>query len=99
LVCDVDRVAYQLIMAQDRKSTARRSVRSVFLIIDDADAVGLGRRLEGFPFMVEDHNKAVAKLEEHLVKYLKGGHVGKTRPTLKKGGFLGIGGEKKVGWM
>ena len=46
--------------------------------------------------MVEDHNEAVASLEEHLVKYLKGGHAGKSRPTLHKGGFLGIGGLKKV---
>lgn len=46
--------------------------------------------------MVEDHNKAVADLESHLVKYLKGGQMGKKRPTMRKGGFMGMGGEKKV---
>ena len=57
-----------------------------------------GRRLEDFPEMVEDHNEAVADLESHLVKYLKKGEAAKKRPTLRKGGFLGIvGGEKKVG--
>ena len=47
--------------------------------------------------MVDDHNQAVGDLEEYLVKYLKGGHVAKSRPTLKKGGFLGLGGQKMVG--
>ncbi|OCF35877.1 hypothetical protein I316_02370 [Kwoniella heveanensis BCC8398] len=59
------------------------------------DCTSIGRRLEDFPEMVEDHNKAVAELEEHLVKYLKGGQVGKKRPVIRKGGFLGIGGAKK----
>jgi len=47
--------------------------------------------------MVEDHNQAVAELEKHLVKYLKDGKIGAKRPMLRKGGFLGMGGEKKVG--
>jgi hypothetical protein len=54
-----------------------------------------GRRLEDFPEMVEDHNRAVADLEVHLVKYLKGGRLANKRPVLRKGGFLGMGGEKK----
>ena len=45
---------------------------------------------------MEDHNEAVAELEKHLVKYLKGGKIGDKRPTLRKGGFLGVGGQKKV---
>ena len=48
--------------------------------------------------MVEDHNEAVASLEEHLVKYLKGGHAGKSRPTLHKGGFLGLVVSKRLDW-
>lgn len=47
--------------------------------------------------MVENHNQAVKDLEQHLVKYLKNGQMAKNRPTMTKGGFLGIGGEKKVG--
>lgn len=48
--------------------------------------------------MVEDHNQAVKDLEQYLVKYLKNGQMAKNRPTMTKGGFLGIGGEKKVGF-
>lgn len=47
--------------------------------------------------MVKAHNEAVAELEGYLVKYLKGDKMGSKRPTLKKGGFMGIGGERKVG--
>lgn len=49
--------------------------------------------------MVEDHNQAVQDLEKHLVKYLKGGKMANKRPTYTKGGFLGIGGEKKVSYI
>ena len=60
------------------------------------DHTTIGRRLQDFPEMVEEHNNAVADLEKHLVKYLKGGKIANKRPTYRKGGFLGIGGEKKV---
>lgn len=30
------------------------------------------------------------------MKYLKGGHVGKKRPKISRGGFMGIGGQKIV---
>ncbi|ORY28026.1 hypothetical protein BCR39DRAFT_576859 [Naematelia encephala] len=60
----------------------------------EIDCTSIGRRLEDFPQMVEDHNKAVADLESHLVKYLKGGKLGKNRPTMRKGAFMGIGGHK-----
>ncbi|KAK4687006.1 calcium permeable stress-gated cation channel, partial [Tremellales sp. Uapishka_1] len=61
----------------------------------ELDCTSIGRRLEDFPDMVESHNQAVQDLEAVLVKYLKGGKMASKRPTLKKGGFLGIGGEKK----
>ncbi|WRT70828.1 uncharacterized protein IL334_007827 [Kwoniella shivajii] len=62
----------------------------------EIDCTSIGRRLEDFPEMVEDHNKAVTEIEEHLVKYLKGGVTAKTRPTIRKGAFLGMcGGTKK----
>ena len=60
----------------------------------DIDCTCIGRRLEGFPDLVKKHNEAVAELEKYLVKYLKGGAMAKARPTLRKGGFLGLGGEK-----
>jgi hypothetical protein len=62
----------------------------------EIDCTSIGRRLQDFPAMVEDHNQAVQDLEKHLVKYLKGGKMAAKRPTYRKGGFLGIGGEKKV---
>lgn len=45
--------------------------------------------------MVEKHNEAVAELESHLVKYLKGNQLAKKRPTLKEGATLGMGGQKR----
>lgn len=62
----------------------------------EIDCTAIGRRLENFPAMVEDHNEAVKELEAYLVKYLKDGKMASKRPTLKKGGFMGMGGQKKV---
>ncbi|KIR52730.1 hypothetical protein I315_04593 [Cryptococcus gattii Ru294] len=60
------------------------------------DCTCIGRRLEDFPKMVDDHNKAIQELEKHLVKYLRGGEMAKKRPVIRKGGFLGLfGGVKK----
>ncbi len=39
----------------------------------EIDCTSIGRRLEDFPAMVEDHNQAVKDLEQYLVKYLKNG--------------------------
>lgn len=57
-------------------------------------SVHIGRRVGQLPDLIEYHNQAVCKLEEYLVLYLKGGKIGKARPTIRKGGFLGIGGKK-----
>ncbi|EIW65454.1 hypothetical protein TREMEDRAFT_46183, partial [Tremella mesenterica DSM 1558] len=61
----------------------------------EIDCTTIGRRLDDFPEMVEEHNESVAELEAHLVKYLKGGRVANKRPIITKGGFLGFGGEKR----
>lgn len=66
------------------------------LLGPEIDCTAIGRRLEDFPAMVKDHNEAVKELEAYLVKYLKGGQIGSKRPILKKGGFMGMGGQKKV---
>ncbi|CUA66982.1 putative protein C354,08c [Schizosaccharomyces pombe 972h-] [Rhizoctonia solani] len=58
-------------------------------------AVHIGRRVGRLPEMIEYHNQAVRDLEQVLVKYLKGGKIGKKRPTITIGGFLGFGGAKK----
>ncbi|ELU41982.1 DUF221 domain-containing protein [Rhizoctonia solani AG-1 IA] len=58
-------------------------------------AVHIGRRVGRLPEMIEYHNQAVRDLEQVLVKYMKGGKLGKKRPTITIGGFLGLGGTKK----
>lgn len=58
-------------------------------------AVHIGRRVGRLPEMIEYHNQAVRDLEQVLVKYLKGGKMGKKRPTITIGGVLGFGGAKK----
>ncbi|KEP52413.1 tranport-associated late exocytosis protein [Rhizoctonia solani 123E] len=58
-------------------------------------SVHIGRRVGHLPEMIEYHNQAVRDLEQVLVKYLKGGKMGKKRPTITIGGFLGFGGTKK----
>ncbi|KAG8986001.1 hypothetical protein FRB90_004283, partial [Tulasnella sp. 427] len=61
----------------------------------ETTAVHIGRRVGTLPAMIEAHNETVRELEQVLVRYLKGGKIGKTRPTITIGGFLGFGGEKK----
>ncbi|KAG8921438.1 hypothetical protein FRC00_008647, partial [Tulasnella sp. 408] len=58
-------------------------------------AVHIGRSVGQLPDLIEYHNQTVRDLETVLVRYLKGGKIGKTRPTITVGGFLGIGGERK----
>jgi hypothetical protein len=58
------------------------------------DCTSIGRKLEDFPDMVEEHNNAVRALEETLVKYLKGGQMASKRPTVKEGGWACFGGKR-----
>lgn len=60
----------------------------------EIDCTCVGRRLEDFPEMVKDHNQAVQDLEKQLAGYLKGGKIRDKRPTMRIGGFLGMGGQK-----
>lgn len=57
-------------------------------------AVHIGRRVGNLPELIDYHNEAVRELEGYLVMYLKDGKIGKKRPTIRKGGFMGIGGKK-----
>ena len=57
-------------------------------------AVHIGRRVGQLPELIEYHNQAVRDLEEVLVRYLKDGQVAKKRPTIRHGGFMGIGGKR-----
>jgi calcium permeable stress-gated cation channel len=58
-------------------------------------AVNIGRHVGRLSDLIEFHNEAVRELEKVLVKYLKGGKIAKTRPTVRVGGFMCFGGEKK----
>jgi calcium permeable stress-gated cation channel len=56
----------------------------------------LARKVGDLPDLIEYHNQTVREFEQILVTYLKGGKIGKKRPTITIGGFLGFGGQKKV---
>ncbi|TFK44887.1 hypothetical protein BDQ12DRAFT_702212 [Crucibulum laeve] len=60
-----------------------------------ATSVHIGRKVGKLPDLIEYHNNTVKELEEILVKYLKGGKIGKHRPTIRIGGCCGLGGMKK----
>ena len=61
-----------------------------------ATSVHIARRVGRLPELIKYHNDAVRDLEAVLVRYLRDGKVAHKRPTVTIGGFLGIGGTKKV---
>jgi hypothetical protein len=76
-----------------------RSEEGIRALLDSVDVpypitdVHIGRRLEDLPRLIKVHNDTVRKFEQKMVPYLKGGKFGEKRPTVRVGGFLGIGGE------
>ncbi|KAF8653274.1 hypothetical protein AX16_003976 [Volvariella volvacea WC 439] len=58
-------------------------------------SVHIGRKVGQLPELIEYHNETVRELEVILVKYLKGGKVGRKRPTIRIGGFCCFGGRKE----
>ncbi|KAL0955754.1 hypothetical protein HGRIS_001969 [Hohenbuehelia grisea] len=58
-------------------------------------AVHIGRKVGKLPELIEYHNQTVRDFESLLVKYLKGGRIGRKRPTIRVGGCCGLGGQKK----
>lgn len=58
-------------------------------------SVHIGHRVGQLPELIEYHNETVRSFEKVLVGYLKGGKLGKKRPTITIGGFMGFGGEKR----
>ncbi|KAK7045521.1 hypothetical protein VNI00_007353 [Paramarasmius palmivorus] len=58
-------------------------------------AVHIGRKVGRLPELIEYHNNTVRELETYLVRYLKGGKIGKKRPTIRLGGTCGMGGVKR----
>jgi hypothetical protein len=57
-------------------------------------SVHIGRRVGQLPELVQYHNETVRQLETVLVRYLKHGRIGKKRPFITQGGFLGMGGKR-----
>ncbi|KAJ7496910.1 hypothetical protein FB451DRAFT_1209236 [Mycena latifolia] len=58
-------------------------------------SVHIGRKVGKLPELIEYHNETVRELETYLVKYLRGGKIGKRRPRVRIGGSCGCGGTKK----
>ncbi|KAF7351143.1 DUF221-domain-containing protein [Mycena sanguinolenta] len=58
-------------------------------------SVHIGRKVGKLPELVDYHNDTVRELETYLVRYLKGGKIGKKRPTIRIGGCCGCGGTKR----
>ncbi|KAF7362238.1 DUF221-domain-containing protein [Mycena venus] len=58
-------------------------------------SVHIGRKVGRLPELIEYHNQTVRELETYLVRYLKGGKIGRKRPTVRIGGSCGCGGTKR----
>ncbi|KAG6841425.1 hypothetical protein C0991_011319 [Blastosporella zonata] len=58
-------------------------------------SVHIGRKVGKLPQLIDYHNATVREFEAVLVKYLKGGKLGKKRPTIRVGATCGMGGMKK----
>lgn len=86
------------LMHVPKKYQSDEGIRAIF---DSANApypttsVHIGRKVGRLPELIEYHNTTVRELEQVLVTYLKGGRIAKERPTIRIGGFLGMGGVKK----
>lgn len=81
-----------------KKMQSDEGIRAIFDTVQvpyPTTSVHIARRVGRLPELIEYHNDAVRDLEQVLVKYLKDGKIGKKRPTVRIGGFLGIGGETK----
>lgn len=86
-----------MVLRVPKKYQTDEGIRSILETVQvpyPATAVHIGRRVGRLPELIEFHNNAVRELEKVLVRYLKNGQIGKARPTLTQGGFLGLGGKK-----
>ncbi|KAL5504690.1 hypothetical protein ACEPAH_7353 [Sanghuangporus vaninii] len=86
-----------MIQKVPKKSQSDEGIRSILESMQvpyPATSVHIGRRVGKLPELIEFHNDAVRDLEKILVRYLKDGKIAPKRPTITKGGFLGLGGTK-----
>ncbi|KAF9469984.1 hypothetical protein BDZ94DRAFT_1243684 [Collybia nuda] len=58
-------------------------------------SVHIGRKVGKLPELIDYHNTTVREFEAILVKYLKGGKLGRKRPIIRVGASCGCGGMKK----
>src|SRR5258708_7595748 len=83
---------------QPRKMQSDQGIANLFAGLHvpyPATSVHIGRRVGQLPDLIKYHNNTVCEFEQVLVRYLKGGKLGKKRPTIRVGGFMGFGGEEK----
>ena len=87
-----------IVMGVPKKHQSDEGIRAIFDSVQvpyPTTSVHVGRRVGNLPQLIEVHNNTVREFEQVLVRYLNGGKIGKKRPTIRLGGFLGIGGEKR----
>ncbi|KAF8270502.1 DUF221-domain-containing protein [Lactarius quietus] len=81
-----------------KKLQSDEGIRAIFDSVQvpyPTTSVHIGRRVGTLPELIEAHNNTVREFEQVLVRYLKGGKIGKKRPTIRLGGFWGMGGQKR----
>ncbi|KAI0302360.1 DUF221-domain-containing protein [Multifurca ochricompacta] len=86
------------VMRVPKKLQSDEGIRAIFDSVQvpyPTTSVHIGRRVGNLPHLIEVHNNTVREFEQVLVRYLKGGKVGRKRPTIRLGGFLGLGGKKR----
>ncbi|KAG1739129.1 uncharacterized protein EDB91DRAFT_1136016 [Suillus paluster] len=86
------------VMRVPRKYQTDEGIRAIFESVQvpyPTTSVHIGRKVGRLPELIEYHNTAVRELEQVLVTYLKGGKIAKDRPTIRIGGFMGMGGVKR----
>lgn len=87
-----------IITSVPRKYQSDEGIRAIFESVQvpyPTTSVHVGRKVGRLPELIEYHNTAVRELEQVLVTYLRGGRIAKERPTIRIGGFLGMGGMKR----
>ncbi|KAF8622662.1 hypothetical protein AX15_006773 [Amanita polypyramis BW_CC] len=87
-----------LVLQVPRKNQSDEGLRAIFESVKvpyPTTSVHIGRKVGRLPELIEYHNETVRQFEQVLVQYLKGGKLGKKRPTIRIGGFMGCGGVKQ----
>lgn len=81
-----------------KKNQTDEGIKAIFDTVKvpyPTTSVHIGRRVGKLPELIEYHNTTVREFEAVLVTYLKGGKLGRKRPTIRIGGTCGMGGVKK----